>query len=351
MTNDIFIDIKVFKDDIEKKKPCFLIGNGLCRYLCAPDWGRVIWKVMNMAVKDEKSGMEGVKEYLQDDFQGEAFNHPEIYTSFLIDRKTAKSRDTYKNHLRDFLIPQTTCALLKYALSQEAQILTPNFDYSIECALGFPTGKKGTIHFSHVKGCESTETYPYGEYASKEKRGKLYLERETAGKGDSGHYVTDSCSVWHIHGSVNHPRSILWGFEDYINAIIHLKELQSHSPNAKYRYAEPWEDGFVQKNSWLRLFFTKPLVIVGCGLNSEELFLRWLLLRRQRQITIRHDKNPNDAFQLPLTYYLDTHLEADKKPKLDKARLLYFKFLGIKVVRFKNYDELYDGPQWGTAEQ
>ena len=124
-----------------------------------------------------------------------------------------------------------------------------------------------------------------------EQHNDLYLEKNTAGTKEAKHYVTDECAVWHIQGAANRYKSIQLGFEDYINAIIHLKWLQSHSPDAKNHYAEPWEDDFVLKNSWLRLFFTRTLVIVGCGINSEELFLRWLLLRRQRQLDIRKEKN------------------------------------------------------------
>ena len=82
---------------------------------------------------------------------------------------------------------------------------------------------------------------------------------------------------------------------------------------------------------------------MGCGINSEEIFLRWLLLRRQRQVLLRKDN-----FRQPPTYYLETELDRANNPDLDAARRIYFESLGIKVIHFKDYHELYDGPQWNT---
>ncbi len=352
MTDKLFTDIDDFRNDLEKLytdnyKPCFLIGNGVCRYLGAPSWGQVLQKVMDKFVKKEGSIVPELQSFLDANSDHEAgFSYPEIYTSFLLDQEKSKSKDSFKKYLKDILENPATCALLQYVLLKKTQILTPNYDFFIERALGFPTVKTSKIQFSKAREAPNSEVYPYGEYISEKQHKDLWLEPSTAGKKDTGHYITDSCAVWHIHGTISHSKSIMLGFEDYVNAIIHLKKLQSQCPDAENHYAEPWEDNFPMKNSWLRLFFTRPLIIVGCSINSQEMFLRWLLLRRQRQDAIRRTKNPNDCFQMPVTYYLDTQVEADRKTELDRARQLYFKSLGIKIIRVKDYLTLYDGQQW-----
>ena len=357
MTKQLSADPKDFMNDIKRSKPCFLLGNGICRYHNAPDWSQVIRQVINKIIDDKKE-LEVLQKYIEaNNIPNAGYNCPEIYTSLLLATGISKSKEKFKKELKSILDKSAPCGLLQYVRKTKAQILTTNFDFAIERTLGFHAVKAKSFNFSKVKDSEDyykSEVYPYTRYMSDEKHDDLYLEKATAGQGDTGRYITDECAVWHIHGSINSYQSIQLGFEDYMNAIIHLKQLQDNSKdqNGKKQYAEPWEDHFVLKNSWLRLFFTRPLVIVGCAINSEELFLRWLLLRRQRQDIIRNDDKHKDKktqlFKLPATYYLDTQEELKKQPKgLDKARKQYFNSLGIKVVRFNTFRELYDGPQWG----
>ena len=344
---DIFLSDKVFQSEIKKNKPCFLIGNGICRYMGAPNWSMMLEKVISAAVDElgNDTEMSDILKLLRSDsVKTEAFNNPEVYTSLLLSGGIRKSRDCIKKRFKDFFEEGKSCRLLEYAKGVKAQILTTNFDYTIERALGFSTCKGvASCSISRAKNNINSETYPFGDYTANSKRDDLYLEAATAPKNSKGPYIADECAVWHIHGFVSHSQTILLGFEDYIAAIMHLKRLQSNSPEAKGHYAEPWDDNFVMKNSWLRLFFTHPLVIVGNSLNSEEIFLRWLLIRRMRQKTL------TSKTSIPPIYYLDTEEEAKGKPELDETRRCYFKHLGIRIVRYGDYAELYDGRQWECA--
>lgn len=344
MQDDLFITNNQFQQEIRSSQPCFLIGNGICRYMGAPDWTAVLAKTIVSSVKDKAlvKRTNGLHKLLQDKtIRGEVLTHPEVYTALLLECGIQKSRDGLKKHIKNLFIQPCSCRLLEYALRTKSQILTTNFDFAIERALWPGKGKNKTDYpISQAKDTPHSDTYPFCEYAASSKRKDLFLDASTASKGYAEPYITDECAVWHVHGFISRSKSILLGFEDYIAAIIYLKRLQTHSPQGAKHYAEPWEDGFVLKNSWLRLFFKYPLVIVGNGLNSEELFLRWLLVRRQRQKILQ----PNAI--VPPVYYLDTKEEAQKKPDLDMAKLVYLKALGMKVVRYANYAELYDGQQW-----
>lgn len=338
MSDDIFIKHEIFQKEMLANKPCFLLGNGICRYMGAPDWSGLLAKAMEAAAQTNASANADLLRLLHsNDVKEDVLNHPEMYTAMLIERDESKSRDTLKIMLKNIFEKRHSCRLLEYAKSTKSQILTTNFDFAIEQALGFPVDKNGFCTPSKAKDAPNSKVYPYGDYFAESKRDGLCLE----GEDNADPHIEDECAVWHIHGAISKPQSVLLGFEDYILAILHLKRLQSHSPEVKNHYAEPWEDGFILKNSWLRLFFTRPLVIVGCGIKSEELFLRWLLVRRRRKKILT-----NEALQ-PI-YYLDTEQEASKYPALDLAKQTYFKSLGIKIVRYANYTKLYDGSQWET---
>ena len=149
-----------FLADVRRRDICFLIGNGLCRYFNDVDWGSVLRGVFEQSVKaDNNPILEKTFENLMNVKINEAFSHPEIYTSFLLKNKSRKSEDPFKKSLKDVLEApiQKTCGLLQYALKKETQILTTNFDYTIERLLGFKTSKARGVNVSNTRGAATSD--------------------------------------------------------------------------------------------------------------------------------------------------------------------------------------------------
>ena len=320
--------------------PCFLLGNGISRYLCsAPSWDEVLCRLEKTAFGSSPNDLDDQSSQQEKAAGLAGMNHPECYTAMLVQAGLRKSRDTLKKELKKLLGARGDCGLLSYVRRAELQVLTINFEDVIERALGLlSSGRENSGHFSEAKGEFHSEYYPFQQYVAKEQRTDLPLESEAKVKGKTKRCVADHCAVWHIHGNLNHSKSILLGFEDYISAILYVRDKVLKNPAVKSGFAEPWEEGFKGKNTWLRLFFTRPLVIAGCGIESEELFLRWLLLRRCRRTRLE-----NLSERLPIFYLATPSTEDESKYKSKKK---YFEQLGIQVVEFDDYASLYDAPEW-----
>lgn len=253
----------------------------------------------------------------------------------LLCTKQHKKDDTLKKKIKEYVGREivTSCPLLDYAKVNNLQILTTNYDFNIEQALGFCAKSPHTHRTIKNKVKDTYALYDcFGQKIPAKK--PLVFEKQ---EGINNAYIlSDHCTVWHIHGHCKRYKTILLGIEDYIDSIIYVKD--QILKNGTIEFKEPWDDGFKGMNTWLRPFFTQPLIITGLTIGSGEIFLRWLLLRRARaQI--------DGKIILPPVYYLDP----EKETRNTKYRNEYFKMLNIQVVSFKDYDDLYENSGWNRG--
>lgn len=92
---------------------------------------------------------------------------------------------------------------------------------------------------------------------------------------------------WHIHGDANSPQSITLGYEHYSGYLQQMRNYIANGTGNAYkktfislvrRLKQPL-DGI---NSWVDLFFTHDVHIVGLTMDFIEIHLWWLLTFRQR---------------------------------------------------------------------
>ena len=141
-------------------------------------------------------------------------------------------------------------------------IITTNYDYGIEAAL--------QADAFQVTGNDSSETI----YSIRRKR---ELMKEST-----------SCTIWHIHGEINDPKSIMLGLDhycggigkinDYIKGTYYLKNKQKRIGKMTEKIASNQFDD----DSWLDLFFHSNLFFVGFGLDYSENDIWWVLNKRAR---------------------------------------------------------------------
>lgn len=86
-------------------------------------------------------------------------------------------------------------------------------------------------------------------------------------------YVNDK-KIWHIHGELNTPASIMLGYDHYMKSI---GKIQGHLKSKKRSIKEPNE-------SWVDRFLKDDLYILGLELDFNEIDLWWLLAYRNRKI-------------------------------------------------------------------
>ncbi|MEO8471354.1 MAG: hypothetical protein ABI477_04140 [Chryseolinea sp.] len=150
--------------------------------------------------------------------------------------------------------------------------------------------------------------------------------------------------VWHIHGDCLHPSSINLGFEHYGGQLQQVRNYTATGTN--------YQSGKISKiplisrlkyknrlysNSWIDLFFTTDIHIVGLTLGFVETELWWLLTFRARMKINNKISIPNK-----ITYYLPQRFEYESKNKLDLFRATDVEVVSINKLGESYYNEIID---------
>ena len=142
-------------------------------------------------------------------------------------------------------------------------IMTTNYDFTIEEALA------GPMHFP--------------SFLAPESRYSLFRR-----------HIADKKEIWHIHGDVGRPGSMLLGFDHYAGNLQKIRNYVTDSVEVKGapwgRVGSPVKGGnleFTENRtiySWIDYFLRDHLHIVGLGLDFTEIDLWWLLLHKRRRL-------------------------------------------------------------------
>ncbi|MBL0740272.1 SIR2 family protein [Chryseolinea lacunae] len=151
------------------------------------------------------------------------------------------------------------------------------------------------------------------------------------------HYTVDKKRVWHIHGDCLYPNSINLGFEHYGGQLQNIRNYVATGTSYASKKAsrlplmKRLETGHLNGASWIDLFFTTHLHIIGLTFGFVETDLWWLLTYRAR-MKIRDKK----LVQNQISYYIPERFAAASKHKLD-----LFKATDVNVVVIAKDDEAY----------
>ncbi len=132
------------------------------------------------------------------------------------------------------------------------------------------------------------------------------------------HSHINQTKVWHIHGELNSPKSILLGYEQYSGQLQLIRNYVVSGTGESYENIEfPPLFRLIQKNkvkgnSWLDLIFTENIHIIGLTLDFIESDLWWLLTFRARLIL-----ENKISLQNSITYYFPVDYKNKIKPKLE----------------------------------
>lgn len=182
----------------------------------------------------------------------------------------------------------------------DAPTLTTNFDTIIAQSL----------HLSKRRmGKSFTAFYPWNVYYSDKE-----LDCPISGFG-----------IWHINGVVEYPQSIKLGISDYMGNVERVRKmLHSHDFNEFFNGKN--QNNWVGYYTWLHIFFNRDLFIFGLKLESNEVFLRWLLIQRAK-----YSQMYNKTLK---GWFVDKDIDENKKYFLNKV--------GFDVIDISDFNELYD---------
>ena len=288
---------KELRKTIIEKNPCFIIGNGINRFNQGKSEGDVSW--------------EGILLNIYNDFSSKKRNFipkgvalPEFYDIIdLVQEGKVKTslQKEFANKL-DWDPKSHHINIVSKIKELNAQIITTNFDFVLQKSIG------AEMYRHRVKGLRlMTDFYPWDSYFSDSIKENPF----------------DSFSIWHMHGQKNYHRSIKLGLNQYMSMVERSKR---YFPNIKTNENE------TQYETWLKLLFEKDLIIIGLGLNEQEIFLRWLLLQRAKF----YKRRP----ELKKAGFYINHDESDEQ---NIGKKFFMKSVGIDYVDFiGDYDGFYN---------
>jgi hypothetical protein len=274
------------------------LGNGLNRLTGKVDWANLI-KCLSVGRGRGRPGLDdGILSSWPLEFE-------KIYCERNRTDKETVSKNDLKKEIKEKIEdggkklqepPESSSLIQEFTGLPVKHILTTNYDYNLEKAVN--------PQFRREKSPEKT----------KEKLFSLYrkIMPDNRPSREAGKVV------WHIHGEIGGLESICLGFEHYCAQLAAMRRLLTRPhkdlPGGPYlnRFLET---GDLDPCSWLTLFFTHHIHIVGLSLSLMEIDLWWLLVYRF-QYQLRHTRAPKNR----IIYY---HRSVGQDEKLqDELQLM-----------------------------
>lgn len=143
--------------------------------------------------------------------------------------------------------------------------------------------------------------------------------------------------VWHIHGEIDTPPSIMLGLDHYCGSVAKIDGYVK----GRYEFQEDKRiiktPSIIEKlndhskfdnSSWIELLFNSEVHIVGLGLDFSEIDLWWVLNKRAR---FKLDNKTKDLIKNKITFYSTSN-------ENDHHELL--KSLNIEIVKIELNGEI-----------
>lgn len=129
-------------------------------------------------------------------------------------------------------------------------------------------------------------------------------------------------NIWQIHGEIRKPATIMLGLDQYCGYIgkidSYLKGRYSYKKEGKESIEVSIEEKFSQNafnnSSWIELFFTTNIHIVGFSMDFAETDIWWLINQRARK---KKSNSLKKYIQNKIYFYCDNSIDQSKKELLE----------------------------------
>ena len=332
-------NIQAVKDVIASNRDniAFLLGNGINRFANIPEcsWADILRQLWTSFLGEIPNVPENIaytefydileKEYLEKNFN-------------LIRNNIPNHIDGDDNFMRGFyntvqaenifsMIQQKLCEMLRRWKPSEihrrvvtniksfnAPILTTNFDKTLSDSL--------TLQYYHLPFPNDKLHWNY-YYADTQ------LDIPCSGFG-----------IWNIHGSIECPKTLRFGLSHYMEAVSEERSLFSGGTNSSIQNCgipDASLNGHVDSstwlgaNTWLHIFYNKPIMVIGLELSEREVFLRWLFTQR----ALYYSMYKEHAVSSDSGWYITT-------AKDKEVNSFFFEHVGLKVFKVPSYADIYE---------
>jgi hypothetical protein len=138
------------------------------------------------------------------------------------------------------------------------------------------------------------------------------------------HNLVNEKKFWHIHGEINSPKSLTIGYEQYGGSLQHIRSYTIEDFLRNYQ-----KTSFENGKSWIDLFFTSDVHILGLSLDFLEMDLWWLLIYRAQYQVKKNKKWPNK-----IVYYCPQKYQNKEKEDLLKSNNVEIQHFNLEGLEF-----------------
>lgn len=219
---------------------------------------------------------------------------PLLYEEIFVE--AVKNRGFKENHIKDFIAREVSKMEPNEVHRQIMEtgvenLLTTNYDFTFE--------KLFTPEVSALKNSGVVKENLYSLFR---------------------HYRIGKNNFWHIHGDANASQAITLGYEHYSGYLQQMRNYVANGTGTAYKIKfialiRRLKKQIPEVNSWVDLFFTKDVYIIGLTLDFIEIHLWWLLTFRHRIKLAKHLPVDNK-----IIYFYPDSLSKQIQNKLDLLR-------------------------------
>lgn len=154
------------------------------------------------------------------------------------------------------------------------------------------------------------------------------------------HNKFNNSNVWHIHGECNVPGSITLGYEHYGGQLQQMRNYVvsgTHYTKKKNQksFSSRLKTGEIFFESWIDLFFTKDIHIIGLAMDFVETDIWWLLTYRARLMKSRKGEISNRIF-----YYIPQKYLESSKHRIELIKSININLVVKDNENFEYYKEV-----------
>lgn len=286
-------------------KAALLIGNGLNRCYEDND-SQISWSSLLQKIADHHEVAFISKNSFPLEFEC-LVNSICEKKDLLFDKVLTDAKKTIATHVESLMPPNNSIHYRFMDLPID-EIMTTNYDYVLERAIS-----------------------PDEPFFSTDTATKYSLRRKAAFHNKQFH---------HIHGEARKPSTLCLGYEHYAGYLANMRDYVKNT--AKMQTA--LQQGNLSRNdSWIDLFFTHDIHIVGLTLDVCEIDLWWLLTYRAQLF----HTNPN--IHKNLKNEITLYSTKDPKSKEFFAQKALFERLHVNVVSIPPKQDASGKPDYLSA--
>ena len=285
-----------------RKTLAYVIGNGINRYQ-TPDDENSWWGLLRHIAQS----------HLRPEFRGvpKGLSLTEFYDLVELGRLDAsgsKLQQEFGELLSDWRPMSHHEHVTEWIAASNRPILTTNFDFNLNNSVD--------AQLYHIGKSGFTDYYPWESYFG-------FREIEDPSK---------SFGIWHVNGTCLYSRSIRLGLTHYMAAAKRAHNW-IHTGSEGRLFSGKDVKAWKGSKSWLHIVFNCDLLIVGLGLDQNEVFLRWLLIERAKYFKQFPDRAKK-------AWYVESRNEADS------GKSFFLKGVGVETFQVDTHDDIWGPRVW-----